>query len=665
MVETDTYRIGWRSPHIERQVESKSSRMVLDATAGKGNRLQQVPAKKRMQKILTDAQIRRLRDLGTKAEKCLGAPQDMEWALDGQGRLFILQARPIVFGPRKVSSPKVRIWDNSNIVESYPGLTLPLTFSFVRPNYESIFRNATLGFLLFRKRLRRKLSFFENMIGLLDGRIYYNLLNWYRMLSYLPGFKKHKDSWDQMIGISHKIPFPETRLSWPNRLSSLLMVGWKLIGVRRNAKKFFAHFDRVHERFKALDVGSATEDEVISAYHSLKGELVDTWHLTLYNDFCAMKYFDWLKGFCGRWGLDRFPNLHNSLLCGEKGVESVKPVRSLVGLAELIRTDPEYESLITEDDNGAIWKKIQTDQRYAVLKGAIDLHLSAFGDRGLEELKLERPTFREDPAALIGLIKSYYRRRLSVEKMESGEQKIRGEAEELVRQNLKNPFRRLALGIVLKRARLAIANRENMRFARTRLYGIVRRLFRRLGELLQEKRILQAASDIHYLTVEEVFGFIQGTAVTQDLKALVELRKEEYSRFARRNLKERMETEGVPYLNSLCQDEPDQRTGRVLSGIGCSSGIAEGIARVVLTPDSEIGGKRSILVAKSTDPGWVFLMLSSKGIVVERGSVLSHTAIIGRELGIPTIVGAKNATRLIRDGARISINGSKGEIRWR
>jgi len=73
-------------------------------------------------------------------------------------------------------------------------LTLPLTFSFVRANYESIFRNATLGFLLFRKRLKRELSFFENMIGLLDGRIYYNLLNWYRMLSYLPGFKKHKDS---------------------------------------------------------------------------------------------------------------------------------------------------------------------------------------------------------------------------------------------------------------------------------------------------------------------------------------------------------------------------------------------------------------------------------------------------------------------------------------
>jgi len=80
-------------------------------------------------------------------------------------------------------------------------------------------------------------------------------------------------------------------------------------------------------------------------------------------------------------------------------------------------------------------------------------------------------------------------------------------------------------------------------------------------------------------------------------------------------------------------------------------------------PSTVIPDRKNILVARSTDPGWVFLMISSRGIVAEKGSVLSHTAIIGRELGIPTIVGVKNATRIIKDGSRIQMDGCKGEIR--
>jgi pyruvate,water dikinase len=71
-----------------------------------------------------------------------------------------------------------------------------------------------------------------------------------------------------------------------------------------------------------------------------------------------------------------------------------------------------------------------------------------------------------------------------------------------------------------------------------------------------------------------------------------------------------------------------------------------------------------ILVARSTDPGWLFLMIASRGIVVEKGSVLSHTAIVGRELGIPTIVGVREATTRIAEGRIIAIDGATGEVRW-
>ena len=128
--------------------------------------------------------------------------------------------------------------------------------------------------------------------------------------------------------------------------------------------------------------------------------------------------------------------------------------------------------------------------------------------------------------------------------------------------------------------------------------------------------------------------------------------------------KRRIRTTGIPYLNSLYDIETAASGGRKLKGTGCSSGKAKGIAKVIYDPTSVVEGDNFILVAKSTDPGWVFLMISSQGIIVERGSVLSHTAIIGRELGIPTVVGVKDATSLIPDGAKINIDGSTGLVQW-
>jgi pyruvate,water dikinase len=152
--------------------------------------------------------------------------------------------------------------------------------------------------------------------------------------------------------------------------------------------------------------------------------------------------------------------------------------------------------------------------------------------------------------------------------------------------------------------------------------------------------------------------------VIQNLKTLVRIRKAEYIKFHQHSLKERIETKGIPYLNSLYEAETRGGIGRTLKGIGCSSGIVEGRAKVVFDPNVTTSNGDYILIARSTDPGWVFLMISSKGIVVEKGSVLSHTAIIGRELGIPTIVGVKGATKVIPDGAKMSMNGSTGEVQW-
>jgi pyruvate,water dikinase len=502
------------------------------------------------------------------------------------------------------------------------------------------------------------------MLGLMKGRVYYNLLYWYEMYSFLPGFEKRQRSWDQMIGIERKTDFPIHQLPAFSRLCSRAVVLWKLLTLKRTAAKFFAHFEPLHDRFKALDLARATEHELIEVYEALAHQLSDKWALTLDNDLCAMTYYDWLKQLCAKWRLTARANLHNDLLCGGRGVESVAPVHSLANLAAMVRTNWQLSELFQRADDRDVWQAIQTVDGYSALEAALARHLDKYGDRSFEELKLDRLDLREQPERLIRMIRQQLTSTSTVEAMAAREQEIRDNAEKEARALVGNPFKWLIFRFVLSNARRAIANRENMRFARSRLFGVARRLFRRMGQLFAEKGVLQTASDIHYLTVEEIFAFVQGASVTRNLTALVELRRAEYAAFARRTPDERFETIGLPYLNGFNSSAMAIASGNQSRGIGCSSGVAQGRARVVLDPQDDIPTTGQILVARSTDPGWVFLMIGAKGIVAEKGSVLSHTAIIGRELGIPTIVGVKDATQIIPDGVAVAIDGSTGEIRW-
>ena len=119
-----------------------------------------------------------------------------------------------------------------------------------------------------------------------------------------------------------------------------------------------------------------------------------------------------------------------------------------------------------------------------------------------------------------------------------------------------------------------------------------------------------------------------------------------------------METESLPGVAISTDDSSS------FKGQGVSSGVVEGTALVLESPDQALASelKDFILVTKNTDPAWVYIMSRSRGLISEKGSLLSHTAIIGRELNIPTVVGVKFATQKIKNGDRIKLDASKGTI---
>jgi pyruvate,water dikinase len=216
---------------------------------------------------------------------------------------------------------------------------------------------------------------------------------------------------------------------------------------------------------------------------------------------------------------------------------------------------------------------------------------------------------------------------------------------------------------VLASARNAVKNRENQRLARAETYAIVRQMFRSIGDAWAGQGLLENPRDVFFLELDEIRSFIEGTATCTDLKGLVALRRREYDSYRDRVPDDHIETEGVVYSGNLFRRAVESAAGgQTLSGSGACPGRVEAPARVVLVPDAGLRLNGEILVARETDPGWTVLFPAISGLVVEKGSMLSHSAIVAREMGIPAVVGVKDATRRIRDGQRVGLDGAAGTV---
>jgi pyruvate,water dikinase len=261
------------------------------------------------------------------------------------------------------------------------------------------------------------------------------------------------------------------------------------------------------------------------------------------------------------------------------------------------------------------------------------------------------------------MIRNYLRGGQNVDDMERHEQAIRAAAETRVGARLRfRPLRRAVFSFVLSTCRWGIKTRENLRLARSRSFGVVKRIYRAIGRHFTDRELIDGEDDVFFLTIEEVAATCRGNSVTRDLKALIALRKAEYERFRPRSLSPRVVTHGIVYTNRFERELANSEGEKVLHGIACSPGQITAPIKVVLTPSSDLRIDGEILVAAATDPGWVFLMVASGGLISEKGSVLSHTAIIGRELGIPTVVGVRDATARLLDGEIVELNGDAGQV---
>ncbi|MEO1450922.1 MAG: PEP-utilizing enzyme, partial [Bacteroidota bacterium] len=208
-----------------------------------------------------------------------------------------------------------------------------------------------------------------------------------------------------------------------------------------------------------------------------------------------------------------------------------------------------------------------------------------------------------------------------------------------------------------------VSNRENLRFRRTQAFGMVRKMFRALGRKFASAQLLANAEDVFYLKQGEIFDFMEGRAVDTNLKVLVSQRQKQYEDWAEVEPAPRITTYGPVYhTNDLTTNEAEAPLEGDLEGIGCCPGQVTGRVRVVRDPQSLRDLQGDILVCMSTDPGWVPLFPTASAILVARGSLLSHAAIVAREMGKPCIVGVPGLLQYLKTGDRVSIDGRTGQI---
>jgi phosphohistidine swiveling domain-containing protein len=656
--DTDTYRVAQGGDIVERHVAHKT---VAHRRASTLAGVQSVPVSlaEADSPALCDEDLLRVVDMLRAIEARFGDAQDVEWAMSG-ATLFVLQSRPI-------TAPAGTIWDNSNIAESYGGVVSPLTFSFVRYAYAAAYRELLRVFGVDRKTIAAHGDVLQEMLGLVGGHMYYNLLNWYRLLALIPGFRLNRRFMESMMGVRE--PLPQSLLdeiSRKGKARDLFAVAKMIFALVYRLARLRRDTDLFHRRIAAVLAASPRlQDldarELVAEFSRLEEELLTNWRAPLVNDFFAMVFYGTLRSLSARWfAADEDSSLSNDLLCAAGGMVSTEPAHRIAELADLVRGD---EGLTAAVEVGDVELAVETLAERPRAFAAFNAYLERFGDRCPNELKLESTTLHQNPLPLLQAIVRVATEDRAGQTPIDHATSVRCSAEQRVSRALHGrPLRSMVYSFVVDSARCRIRERENLRLERTRVFARVREIMLELGVRLHAQGELDDPRDVLLIELQELRAAVASHDHPHDLRRLAGERRAVYANYATLPAPpDRFCAIGaIAPPTTQTSQAPDGASSR--RGIGCCPGVVRARVRLVKDVRSHIESGE-ILVAERTDPGWIVLFPAAAGILVERGSLLSHAAIVSRELGIPSVVGLAGLMQWLRDGDIVELDGRSGIVR--
>jgi rifampicin phosphotransferase len=639
----------------------------------------------------------RLAELGRMAatlEEGLGGPQDVEFAIDRSRMLYIVQSRPITATPTisaaQPGGPSVR-WSDANVNENFPAPISPFLYSIASAGYAHYFRNLARAFGLSRSRIAAMDDALRHIIGVHGARMYYNLTNIHTVLRTAPFGDALVTAFNSFVGAGGS--FGAAARARTSRLRELVelaviaaKIGWLYLFLGRRV----ASFERIVDDFAQRTEPHRLAAMPLSDLRLLLNDLMDIrchrWTNASLADAAAMVCYAMLRRLIEQASGGKAPKaLHNTLLKAIPQLVSGEPVQHLWELSRAVRADAALHSLFKGDAESVV-NEISLNPEFAGFRAGFDDYLQRWGFRCSAELMLTVPSFQEQPALLVETIRAYSHRdhespaaalsrQLAEREQETRSllRKLRGRP---ISRSLPFVSRAAALRTVLRWTQAAIAYRERARLKQALLYSRCRRLALALGDQLAARGHLAEREDIFWLTVPEVDELAAGRAMfPHHVQELTAMRKRAHEQLAATHPSNDFtlpEGEYLPLFEDLRTDDvtsQDDHTNpafggsRTLRGVGACGGRAVGRA-VVLRDASEAGrlAAEDILITRQTDPGWASVFFLIKGLVIERGGMLSHGAIVAREFGIPCVVGVQHATRELSQAGQIEVDGDQGEV---
>ena len=617
---------------------------------------------------LKEEELKTLFTLGERIEQLFQKPMDIEFAIE-KGKVYILQAREITTLDMHLP---IRILDNSNISESFPGICLPLSESFAGEMYSGIF--TSLGRRFLGKKVSSYEELFQRMVGGFSGRMYYEISSWYDILRLLPFSKKIIPVWQGMLGVSNEeISFSKKKPSFFLKCRIALLFCYYFFVSQRKMQELDRFFQ---ERYASYSKRVDEEEEAQALYRiflEMKEDLLREWDITLINDMVS------------------FISTH---LYGKKtafSLETMKPVRALSAL----KTVAGKYGLDSEE--------------YRREKKS---YISAYGDRIVGELKLETRTYRTNEELLDRWIldsletETAERYELSEAKHSLGKACVEKNCVETnfsekdceeTSCSEKSSEQKQRKSFLYRLAESSCNNREISRLHRTRCFGLMRRIVDKIGEktigfdvyylslnelkellfsgkdfslkIAREKELRKAYERLPVLSRVKLLGKVDRDPLAGEIRVL------SYESFKEKgNIEERIgmpgKDEGNRKAGKIRQKEKigkkDKEAGnstpRVFFGRGVSKGIFRGeVLKIKSLQEIRVAeAKGKILLSYSTDPGWFPYLNMAEGLITERGSLLSHSAILARELEKPAVVNIPNIMEELQSGDIVEIDGDLG-----
>ncbi|OZM80189.1 PEP/pyruvate-binding domain-containing protein [Pseudonocardia sp. MH-G8] len=647
--------------------------MVVDAVAGLGDVvvegsgtadhyvLDGRPSAPSAGGCLSAAQLDQLQETGQRLQQRTGAPQDVEWAFDRDGTLWLLQSRPIttLFPLPRSDRPGPRVYFEGGHMQ---GMLRPFT-----PMGMSAMRVAMADYL---ENVGVRADPFRGHPGLVDvaGRMYLDLTGIVRyraVRAKLPAAMevygpRVSSAMERVLEDPRFAPVPgrpyrlRTVLPAAARLAPEMVAGLvgALVAPARARERAFRAAAQVQQQSRSHQDPITTADRLHRAMAAQRPFLALGMRTMLPPLYAAM--FAKAAGAALLAGVATPGEVDETL----RGMPHNVTTEMDLALARLASAAAAHRDLLLHTPARELAGRYLAGELPEIGLGGF---LRRYGHRGAAEVDVGVPRWAEDPTPVFAAVAGYLRVTDPEQAPDRRFARAAAEAEakidELVRSARRTrPLRARVAGLLLRRSRSLAGLRELPKFAWLHAFAEMREQLLAAGAELHGHGRLERAEDIMFLDLREALAAAEGA----DLRPVILERRAEYEREMRRR--------SVPGLLLSDGTDPEALAPRApvgdgaLAGMPAAPGRVTGRARVVLDPSDAHVEPGEVLVAPTTDPGWTPLFLTAGGLVTETGSPMAHGPTVAREYGIPAVICVRDATRLIRTGQLITVDGAAGTV---